>query len=118
MIKSKLIQSKLVYPSMLKMPLNIYRRRNMKLCMKLSRDCGLFFMVETRNEDGIQPATLGSAYDSFLQAPDDVLLDWCGYREDYAASETTRFIIELGIEIRRLIRKYGKKKELEYLIGR
>jgi len=86
--------------------------------MKLSRDCVLFFMVEVRNEDGVQPATLGSAYDFFYQAPDDILLDWCGYREDYPASETTRFIVELGIEIRRLIRKHGKKIELEQLIGR
>jgi hypothetical protein len=59
--------------------------------MKLSRDAILFFMVETRNTEGVQPATLGSAYDSFKQ---------------------------LGIELRRLIRKYGKKKELEQLIGR
>lgn len=86
--------------------------------MKLSRDCVLFFMVEVRNLDGVQPATLGSAYDSFLQATDEVLLDWCGYKEGYPVSEISRFCMELGIEIRRLIRKYGKKKELEYLIGR
>jgi hypothetical protein len=94
--------------------------------MKLSRDCVLFFMVEVRNlnfstscrSSGIQPATLGSAYDSFLQAPDDVLLDWCGYKKGYPRSEVNRFQRELGLEIRRLIRKYGKKKELEYLIGR
>lgn len=86
--------------------------------MKLSRDCVLFFMVETRNLGDVQPATLGSAYDSFLQASDDILLDWCGYKEDYPKSEISRFCIELGIEIRKLIRKHGKKKELEYLIGR
>jgi hypothetical protein len=75
-------------------------------------------MVETRNLDGVQPATLGSAYDSFQQAPDDTLLDWCGYKENYPRSEMNRFQRELGLEIRFLVRKYGKKKELEYLIGR
>ena len=83
---------------------------------KLSRDAVLFFMVEVRNENGIQPATLGSAYDSFLQAPDDVMLSWCKYEDNYP--EVKRFLYELGIELRRLIRKYGKKKELEQLIGR
>lgn len=82
----------------------------------ISRDAVLFFMVETRNEEGIQPATLGSAYDSFQQADEGVLLDWCGYKEDYP--ESTRFQNELGKEIRKLIHKYGKKKQLEYLIGR
>jgi hypothetical protein len=86
--------------------------------MKLSRDCALFFMVETRNLGGTQPATLGSAYDSLLQAPNDSLLNWCGYKEDYPKSESSRFQLELGAEIRKLIRKYGKKKQLEYLIGR
>jgi len=84
----------------------------------LSRDAVLFFMVETRNEGGTQPATLGSAYDSFLQASNDVLLDWCNYKENYPDSESTRFRKELGKEIRKLIRKHGKKKQLEYLIGR
>ena len=38
-----------------------------------------FFAVEVRNEDdgGVSPATLASAFDSFVQAPDDVLSDWC-----------------------------------------
>jgi hypothetical protein len=63
---------------------------------RLSRDAILFFMVETRNLDGVQPATLGSAYDSFLQAPNVPLLNWCGYRSNYPDSETTRFLSELG----------------------
>lgn len=92
---------------------------------QLSRDCILFFMVETRNLDGVQPATLGSAYDSYLRAPASALLSWCGYKKNYpgansnsVSSETKRFIEELGIELRRLIRKHGKKIELEILIGR
>lgn len=86
--------------------------------MNLSRDAVLFFMVEVRNEGGIQPATLGSAYDSFMQADTGLLLDWCGYKKDYPRSESNRFQRELGLELRRLIRKCGKKKELEQLIGR
>lgn len=86
--------------------------------MKLSRDAILFFMVETRNEGGTQPATLGSAYGSFLQAPNNVLLDWCGYKDTYPRSEENRFQYELGVELRRLIRKHGKKCHLETLIGR
>lgn len=94
---------------------------------QLSRDCVLFFMVETRNLDGAQPSTLGSAYDSYLQAPASTLLSWCGYKKNYpgansnsnsVSSETKRFIEELGMELRRLIRKHGKKIELEILIGR
>lgn len=82
----------------------------------LSRDVTLFLNVEIRNEGGVQPATLGSAYDSFKQAPQEVLLDWCGYKNTYP--EANRFLNELGLELRRLIRKYGKKTKLEQLIGR
>jgi hypothetical protein len=85
---------------------------------KLSRDAVLFLMVETRNEGGTQPATLGSAYDSFMQTDSGVLLSWCGYKDSYPFSETTRFQKELGLELRRLIRKHGKKCLLETVIGR
>jgi len=86
--------------------------------MKISRDAALFFMVETRNEGGVQPATLDSAYDSYRQANEGTLLDWCGYRDNYPDSEATRFRNELGMEIRRLIREHGKRCELETVIGR
>ena len=38
-----------------------------------------FFAVERRNEDagGVRPATLGSAMNSFGQADDDTLRQWC-----------------------------------------
>lgn len=38
-----------------------------------------FFEVEIRNEKhgGISPATLASAMDSLLQAPADVIIEWC-----------------------------------------
>ena len=90
----------------------------MKSPYKLSRDVSLFFMVEVRNIGGVQPATLGSAYDSYNQADTATLLDWCGYKDDYQESVATRFSNELGLELRRLIWKHGKKIELEQLIGR
>jgi hypothetical protein len=82
----------------------------------LSRDATLFLMVEVRNEGGVQPATLGSAYDSFKQAPVDRLLAWCEYNDKY--SEAERFCTELGLELIKLMRKHGKKTKLEQLIGR
>jgi hypothetical protein len=83
--------------------------------MKLSRDAIMFFGVEIRNEGGVQPATLGSAQDSFLQADEGVLLDFCGYKNDYPESS---FVEELGKEIRKLIRTYGKKYPLDKLTRR
>ena len=80
----------------------------------LSRDVTLFLNVEIRNEGGVQPATLGSAYDSLRQAPVDRLLTWCEYGDKY--SEATRFCTELGLELKGLIRKHGKKTKLEQLL--
>jgi len=86
--------------------------------MIISRDAILFFMVEVRNVGGVLPATLGSAYDSYQQTYAAILLDWCGYKKSYCYTMMIRFDRELGKEIRKLIRKYGKKKELETIIGR
>lgn len=38
-----------------------------------------FFCIELENEQagGDSPSTLGSAYDSLQQAPDDVIIAWC-----------------------------------------
>jgi len=83
----------------------------------LSRDASLFLMVEIRNIDGIQPATLGSAYDSFRQTPIDILLSYCGYKATYQMEFANRLENELELELRRLIKKYGKKKNLETVIG-
>ena len=87
----------------------------MNIKTRISRDCAMFFGVEYRNTEGmnndiVKPATLGSAYDSFLQAPDEVLCQWCGYNKKYPYSP--RLFEELGLELRRLIRKHGKKTEL------
>ncbi len=43
-----------------------------------------FFGVEIRNEraGGISPATVGSACDSWRQAPDDICLEYCGLPAD------------------------------------
>jgi hypothetical protein len=85
---------------------------------KISTQVRLFFGVEIRNEDGVQPATLGSALDSFKQAEDYTVPYWCGYRSDDLDDDEAESIIkEVGIELRRLIQKYGKKKEL-YLLNR
>jgi len=85
---------------------------------RLSRDAALFLMVEIRNINGVQPATLGSAYDSFRQANTEVLLSWCGYNKNYQIQFSNRFVRELGLELRRLIRKHGRKALLENIIGR
>jgi hypothetical protein len=57
-----------------------------------------FFAVELRNEDqgGIRPATLGSALESWVQAPDDIKRQWCHYKVDLAKVETE---LNLLIEI-------------------
>jgi hypothetical protein len=62
-----------------------------------------FFQVEIRNEEfgGDRPATLASAQGSALQAPDDILDEWC----DGDASH-------LLAELDRLIRRYGHEAEL------
>ena len=91
---------------------------NKKMKYNLSRDAALFLMVETRNINGVQPATLGSAYDSFMQADTEVLLSWCGYNKNYQKQFSNRFERELGLELRRLIRKHGRKALLENIIGR
>ena len=82
--------------------------------MKISRDAKLFFKVEIRNADGVQPATLGSAYDSYAQAPKDVVLDWCGLKKDYGLMN--EFFLEFVIELRKLISRYGKEYKLEDLL--
>jgi hypothetical protein len=96
----------------------------MKRKIKISRDAIMFFNVELRNDGGTQPATLGSAYDTFNQKPINVGLDWCGYKPSYLnatswgvkGSLAVRFNDELGIELRRLIRHYGKKHALVELV--
>ena len=79
---------------------------------RLSRDCAMLFETEIRNEDrgGETPSTIGSAYDSFLQAPGEVITSWLGYKKTYPYAP--RANTELGIELRRLIRKHGKKTKL------
>jgi len=80
----------------------------------------MFFNVEIRNDGGIQPATLGSALDSFNQADTEILRVWCGYGSDffnhYPDDLVIRFVKELKQEINRLIRRHGKKKTLESLL--
>lgn len=84
--------------------------------MKVRVQTQLFFWVEINNDGGVQPATLGSAYNSFLQADPDTVRDWCGYKASRLDdNETANLYEEVGKEIRKLIRRYGKKQHLESL---
>lgn len=90
--------------------------------MKVRIQTQNFFGVEIRNDKGKRPdkalcalpATLGSAYNSYCQADPETLQDWCGYAS-WAPGARTLYK-EVGLEIRKLIRKYGKRCELETLL--
>ena len=59
-----------------------------------------FFAVEIRNEDqgGIRPATLGSALESWQQAPEDIRKSWCHYKVN---------LKKVGEELKYLVQTYG-----------
>ena len=71
-----------------------------------------FFMVEIRNEaaGGTSPSTLGSAYDSWTQAPNRVLKSWTGAKTNEQLATTLK-------NLKRMLKKYGGNKELEDLVG-
>lgn len=75
---------------------------------KISTELNSFFGVELRNEDsgGTSPATLASALDSWIQAPDDVRKSW---------ADTTK-IRGINTQIRKLIARYGRNKQLQTLV--
>jgi hypothetical protein len=84
--------------------------------MKVRVQTQLFFWVEISNDGGVQPATLGSAYDSFRQASHEQIQTWCGYKvKAMDDDESENLYQEVGKEIRKLIRRYGKRQELESL---
>lgn len=66
-----------------------------------------FFGVEIRNEQhgGVSPATLGSANDSLLQAPTDVIDEWAGEKNAHL------FIFN---ELDELIEKFGDDYKLSH----
>ena len=80
--------------------------------MNISNPLNNFFQVEIRNEEegGVSPATLASAYDSFWQAPDDVMADWCGLDEAKYHGD------EIEAELKRLIAAHGEEYELDDLV--
>lgn len=79
----------------------------------LSRDIRLFFSSETLNEIGVQPATLESSMNSLNQAPDDIILSWCGYNpEKYPKKLTQEMRTNLEREIKQLICSHGASTEL------
>lgn len=70
--------------------------------IKLSRDIRMLLMAEERNIDGTQPPTLKSAYASFIEAPDKLLVSMCGYQKEYPFYYL--MLYDMGKEFRRLIR--------------
>lgn len=81
-----------------------------------------FFAVEIRNMQGVQPATLGSALDSLLQADTDTIRQWCAppglwrYTSVRDLPAVDRAAIE--DEIRALVRSRGADTELEVLVSK
>jgi len=76
-----------------------------------------FFEVEIRNErdGGVSPSTLGSALDSWQQAPPEIRMEWVGLDEEYgpydglASVETNEIKETLGeieAELKTLINKF------------
>lgn len=75
---------------------------------KLSRDAFLFL------SQGMN-TSLGESYDNFLKIETKNLLDCCGYSPVY--SMRIRFMNELGIELRKLIHKHGRKTIVAQLMS-
>lgn len=53
-----------------------------------------FFETEIENgkHDGVNPATLASAVESLLQAPEDVIISWCMDGAVYDADSVKAFV--------------------------
>jgi hypothetical protein len=80
----------------------------------LSRDVQMFFGVEIRNKDGVQPATLGSAMDTLKQAPIEIVLNWCGYDEKRYPKDLAKDMLDrLEYDIRMIICECGTTRVLE-----
>jgi hypothetical protein len=75
-----------------------------------------FFEVEIRNEDqgGVSPATIDSALDSLIQAPPDVIVEWCN--EGTVRDES--LVPEFVDSIRHLRDHFGGNTTLEELLLR
>lgn len=72
--------------------------------IRVSAPLKRFFEVEIRNEDkgGVRPARLGSAKESWIQAPDDIRAGWCGFAGKIAAK-----LAKVDRELDALIGEYG-----------
>lgn len=82
--------------------------------VSLSRDVRQFFSVELANDEGVQPATLNSALESINQAPDVILLNWCGYNPRYYPEDLAKEMrSDLEREIKRLMVEHGPSTKLE-----
>ena len=71
-----------------------------------------FFEVEIANEihGGVSPATLDSAWDSLIQAPNDVIAEWC--LEDSDSIRGKGGFKEFKYSIQELHQKFGGQTKL------
>lgn len=76
-----------------------------------------FFEVEIRNEDegGVSPATLFSAYDSLVQAPDDVIESWCD--DDAVRTAEPQSFRDFVHGVKLLMDQHGADTTLESLLS-
>ena len=77
---------------------------------KISERVIIFLGVELRNQDSVSKTkntTLGSALDSWRQAPRDVREGWAD----------TKITCGISTELSKLIKKYGRRKELIQLVN-
>jgi hypothetical protein len=67
--------------------------------MQLSEAMTRFFEVEIRNDHkaGNPPSKLDTAFSSLFQAPDDVVMDWCGGERDTLLGEINQLIAKYGL---------------------
>ena len=70
-----------------------------------------FFMVEIRNErlGGMSPSTLGTAWYSWIQAPNYVLRSWTKARKNKNLDDTFK-------KLNLLLKKYGENKKLKEVL--
>lgn len=82
--------------------------------IRVSTPLKRFFEVEIRNEDagGVRPACLGSAKDSWDQAPADVRAEWCGFTGRVAPK-----LAKVEKELDALIAEYGPDLPLDAIVN-
>lgn len=84
--------------------------------VRISAPLKRFFEVEIRNEKdgGVQPASIGSAKDSWLQAPQDIRAAWCGFA---ANPKLGGKLSKVEQELDSLIAEYGRNVPLTTILN-